>query len=560
LKLFEIFGEIKIDDDKANKSLNNIDKKAGKVGKSFSKMSGVIAGAVSIAAVGAFGKKIIDLGANAEEMYNKYNVVFDGMAEDVSKWANQFAKSTGRSKVETEGMLANLADLQQGFGFTQDESFDLSKKIVELGTDLASFNNVQDTTAIEAVSKAMMGEAEMAKQLGLALNVNEVKAYAESQGMVYEELSKGEKMQVTYQLAVEQSQNAIGDAERSAGSYTNQMKALKANLKDTGTEMGMALMPIMTKMVTFVNETVVPGLINFAEKVKNVYLEIKERLQPYIDLMVGFIQDNYPAMEETSTMVFVKIQEVVMQTWDIYKRLFLPILEALIFFVKDNFPAMKETFKTVFNAVIDVVSTLYDWFATYLLPIIENMYAWVAENYPAMKEIFKSVFGSISEVVETLWYIFSEYLLPILGELFAWASENLKPFADFFLDAFGSISEAIEDTIGWFKDVIEWAEKAINKVKEFLDWDKKTREQEQSHGYTNHSPGTYTREPEFSDEQINQMARQEGVDLGVAEGMLKGGKTIDNSITINAKTTVDTDEMENIVRTTNDRRAFELGL
>jgi hypothetical protein len=56
------------------------------------------------------------------------------------------------------------------------------------------------------------------------------------------------------------------------------------------------------------------------------------------------------------------------------------------------------------------------------------------------------------------------------------------------------------------------------------------------------------------------MARQEGVDLGVAEGMLKGGKTIDNSITINAKTTVDTDEMENIVRTTNDRRAFELGL
>ena len=33
-----------------------------------------------------------------------------------------------------------------------------------------SFNNVNDATALEAMTKAMFGETEMAKQLGLNLN------------------------------------------------------------------------------------------------------------------------------------------------------------------------------------------------------------------------------------------------------------------------------------------------------------------------------------------------------------------------------------------------------
>jgi hypothetical protein len=56
------------------------------------------------------------------------------------------------------------------------------------------------------------------------------------------------------------------------------------------------------------------------------------------------------------------------------------------------------------------------------------------------------------------------------------------------------------------------------------------------------------------------MARQEGVDLGVAEGMLKGGKTIKISNTYNMKTTVD----EEGLRTMNEQRdaklSYDLGV
>jgi hypothetical protein len=253
-------------------------------------------------------------------------------------------------------------------------------------------------------------------------------------------------------------------------------------------------------------------------------------------------------------VVFKAIKEVVTTLWEFFEQNLLPIFKTVYNWVKENMPLFKTIFKTAFDIIIGVVKLLWEWFSEYLLPEFQKIFDWLKENWPTFQNVFETVFNAISDVVKTVYNWFKDNLLPIFETAYNWVKENFPGFGDFVVGAFDSISGAISDTVGWFKDVIEWAEKAINKVKEFLDWDKKTREQEQSRGYTNHSPGTYT------DEQINQMARQEGVDLGVAEGMLKGGKTIDNSITINAKTTVDTDEMENIVRTTNDRRAFELGL
>ena len=61
--------------------------------------------------------------------------------------------------------------------------------------DLASFNNVQDTTALEAMTKAMYGETEMAKQLGLNLSATtmENSEYVKSLGKSWSALTQAEK-------------------------------------------------------------------------------------------------------------------------------------------------------------------------------------------------------------------------------------------------------------------------------------------------------------------------------------------------------------------------------
>lgn len=543
MKLFELFGEIKIDDDKANKALGNIDTKAEKVGGSFKKMAGIVAGAVSVGAIVGMSKKVITLGADAEEMYNKYNVVFDGMTDDVSSWAEQFAKSRGRSSTETKGLLADLADLQQGFGFTGEESFDLSTKIVELGTDLASFNNINDATAIEAVSKAMMGEAEMAKQLGLALNVDEVKRYAESQGLVYEEMSKAEKMQVTYDLAVQQSQNAIGDAERSAGSFTNQMKALTANIKDTASNIGMALMPAAATAVTFINEKVVPGFMEFAGRVKDVFLEIKDRLQPYIELLTNFIAENWPKMQALAEQVFSKITEKVSELYKWFNENLYPIFIELFEWAVGFWPTLQMVGETVFKAIIEVVSTLWDWFSTYLLPIFVNVFEWVVENLPTFQKIFEEVFTIIKGVVEPLWDIFENYLLPILGALFDWANEKAMKIADLVSEAFTIISEVVGGVADVFESLTDWIGKAVDKWNE---WTNRPEDKTPS-GFGGINPTQYTSSP--------SLGGGGGTGWG---GASSSGPTFNT--TINANTSVGADEMDNIVNVNNSRMAYKLGL
>jgi hypothetical protein len=250
--------KVEYDTKNADKDVDKLDKSLGKADKSFGKVgkAAVAASALIVAGIAAFAGKALEAAANVEEMQNKFNVVFDGMTKDVEDWATAYAASVGRSKNDTKGYLADISDLLIGMGNTKEGAFDLSKNIITLATDLASFNNVNDDVAIEAVSKAMMGEADSAKQLGLLLNVDRVKEYADAQGLIFAELTDAEKAQVTFDLALSQSQNALGDAERSSGSYTNQMKALKAEFSDFMAEAGKPLIAVATDIVGKLREMV----------------------------------------------------------------------------------------------------------------------------------------------------------------------------------------------------------------------------------------------------------------------------------------------------------------
>ena len=151
MKIFEMFGEVFIKDE-ASKSLDDVDGKLKKFGgsmKAFGTKVAVGAAVVGGAFIG-FGLKALGAAANAEEMQNKFDVVFSGMTEKAEAWSESFAEAVGRSNVETKTFLSNISDLLIGMGSTQDEAFDLSTKIVTLATDLASFNNVNDFSIINS--------------------------------------------------------------------------------------------------------------------------------------------------------------------------------------------------------------------------------------------------------------------------------------------------------------------------------------------------------------------------------------------------------------------------
>lgn len=226
-------------------------KKLKDIGNSISSVGTSLIKGVTLP-ITAAGTACLMTSSNASEMESKFDTVFKNLAGEADKWANQYADAIGRSQYEIKEAISNQADLYQGMGFTADEAFNLSKQVTTLGYDLASFNNVNDAQAIDAMTKALMGETESAKMLGVNLTdtIMETSEFTKATGKSWKELSVAEKAQVRYKEAVKQSKNAIGDAERTSDGFANQMKRLKGNFEELSVEIGKVMLPIATELVT----------------------------------------------------------------------------------------------------------------------------------------------------------------------------------------------------------------------------------------------------------------------------------------------------------------------
>jgi len=256
MELFKVFGTVAIEGNQAIKELGGITKKAANtekqmsqnfenIGKAAQRSKQVIL-AVGVAVVG-LGAKSIQLASDFEETNAKFVTAFQGVEEQANETAKSLAKGYNMSRLEAEKLLSNTGDLLKGFGFTAKEALNTSDKVQKLAADLASYNNIQGgtTRASEIVTKAMLGERDALTSLGIKISEIDVQQALLEKGQ--SELTGSAllaaKAQVTLELAMKQSGGAMGDVERTSGSFANQMRRLKGNITDVSVEIGKALLP-----------------------------------------------------------------------------------------------------------------------------------------------------------------------------------------------------------------------------------------------------------------------------------------------------------------------------
>lgn len=234
------------DIDKVNGSINGIKNSAAKA-------LGALGIGLSIAGVTQFIKECVAIGSEVEEMQNKFNVVFDGMQKEMESWASKYANTIGRSANDIKAYVADSQDLLVGFMGPERraEAAELSKNMTTLALDLASFSNVDESAAVNYMTKAVLGETEAAKMLGVALDDNTRKQAMNTLGIEgsYDALDQATKMMVNYQAIVNQSGDAIGDCERSQGSYRSTLIRFQSTLKDLKTMIGQFFMPAIQKIL-----------------------------------------------------------------------------------------------------------------------------------------------------------------------------------------------------------------------------------------------------------------------------------------------------------------------
>ena len=231
-------------------TLDNLEQKSD---STFQNIAKAAINYLTVNSIVDLGKKAIQTFSDLEEATNKFNVVFAGFSKDAQTSVDELIKKFGQSELSAKQMLSGTGDILTGFGFDRKAALDMSILAAKLGADLASFSNYAGGAkgASEALTKAMLGETEMAKMLGIVIRQDseqfkELARQAVTTGLDVDGSGKIIKVNTEQQakalaalaLAYQQSPNAIGDFERSQDSIANQTQILNNRLTELYSTIG----------------------------------------------------------------------------------------------------------------------------------------------------------------------------------------------------------------------------------------------------------------------------------------------------------------------------------
>lgn len=265
--------EIKVDAKTGLPVIKNLRQEISGVGSSAKESGGKVAdlwkklaaGAAAAVAVRQAVRLMVDMAKasiDAEETYSKFGTVFRDVATEANQQMKDLAANYGLSNRASADMLSSTGDLLTGLGMTGSAALDLSSQTQKLAVDLASFTNYSGGAegASQALTKAMLGEREMLKSLGIAISEEMVQAELAAKGQSKLEGSAlmAAKAQATLTLAMRQSPNAIGDYSRTMDSAANVTRRFAAEWENTKEDVGKAIMqgvlPVMQDMLKYLQD------------------------------------------------------------------------------------------------------------------------------------------------------------------------------------------------------------------------------------------------------------------------------------------------------------------
>ncbi|MEO6629218.1 MAG: hypothetical protein ABIP03_11700, partial [Aquihabitans sp.] len=226
-------------------------KKMGSGLKSALKGAAIVgAGLFTGAALGA--KVALDAASNYNEAASKAQAVFGAdTAKGLENWAAGAAKGFGQSKTQAIEAAGSYGNLLTSFGLVPGKAADMSKSMVELASDLASFNNTSPEEALQALQSGLTGEMEPLKRYGIALDDASLRQKALELGIAdgTKVLTPTQKAQASYALILERSKNAQGDFAKTSGGAANQQRIFAARIDDLKVKVGQALLPALNAIL-----------------------------------------------------------------------------------------------------------------------------------------------------------------------------------------------------------------------------------------------------------------------------------------------------------------------
>jgi hypothetical protein len=408
-------------DDKMTGGLN---KATGEIEGFGKKVSGFAIGAgaaITTMAVSAIpqlldlGGQMVGLGQQAQLFQTKSKTVFGSNAADMAKWADSVNESFGLSDEAVVGLAAGMGDLLVPMGFAREEAAKMTKETVGVAGALSAWSGgAYDTAEVtDILTKAMLGERDGLKALGISINQAEVdqRAMEIAQKDGRTAITEQDKALATQQLIFEKSadaQKAWADGSMDAVKNQNE---LKATIEDVKTSIGSALLPMVQKVTAWFGDSFIPKVRELVATFQEKWPEIRTAMEPTLI----WIQETVTALVE-----------FVQALWEQFGDRILQHTERVWNYIREGIEAAMKIIKGVIDVFTGIISG--DW----------------ARVWDGIKNIVRGVWDGITNLIR--------FALQNIGALLDIAWENIKGAVG---NAWGGIkslvAEGAEALVGYMR-------------------------------------------------------------------------------------------------------------
>lgn len=224
------------------RGLSGIEREAQQTNSKLSSMGAGIQKAMGAAAalgIGAIGVELFKAGSQAEAFEQRYATVFEGVTASMDEWIDAQNELFGVSEAQMKGMTASVGDLLVPLGFARSQAAELSKEALEIANALSEWTGgTRDAAEVtDIISKALLGEREALKGLGVSITEADVKAQMASGN--YEGMADAQaKALATLDLIAQRSADALSAYAEGGNEAMRASKDLAATIADLKEEAG----------------------------------------------------------------------------------------------------------------------------------------------------------------------------------------------------------------------------------------------------------------------------------------------------------------------------------
>lgn len=457
------------------KQMESISKKAKGIGDKISGIGTKLTAGVTTPLALA-SKSMVDAASDFDENLNKIDVAFGNSASEVKAWADTATESFGLSMNQALEATSLFGDMATSMGISQGEAASMSTSLAGLAGDLASFKNIGIDQAMTALNGVFTGETESLKQLGIVMTEVNLQEFADGIGLVYDDMTQAEKVQLRYNYVMEMSKNAIGDYARTSDGTANSMRTFQASVENLATTLGQNLLPIVTPIIQKATEMV------------NTFAEADPELQQLVLKIAGIAAAAGPVLIVLGKLVssfgivtgavgsMTKAISGIKNIGGIFSAITSPVglavaaitalVAAFAYLMTTNEEfrtSVMNTLSVIGESLMPILQTIGQ-LLTSIGSILVNVLAGALIQLAPILTQMVTFIGSLVQIVAPLVNMLIQSLVPVITQIITSVSNIVSAIIPPLIDILSAVMDAIESILPPIQSILEAAIEAISSI------------------------------------------------------------------------------------------------